>query len=388
MKTTLLHRALCEGISDGKRVPRTLPILVETEVELREASLSHAPVAARGPGWSASGQDERMVEFRWHDGRFFRQSELAMGKDGKLVLDDRGRDFADLGEHVEDRDTRQIMRDAHSELFAPIDFWNPRHLDLAMVADFAAAAERVAENFLVLDGALFERCFEPALVVRWNPTPTGSAVCENGDVSSLRRFVDFTRPDWRGLVPLGQDDQFTPRIGRITRHQMHVRCFSGVEGERVREFMRWLRHRGDVAKVNASAITDLEVLEPSLLSPDHDLAEFGRRVKNMVAWTREAREAVARHSPWEYRKIRDTFELLVARADRVSSVIAALDRGEIEAWTVADAAAELEGELLESFASIKSGKKGLDLAAFLPPPFFGDVNSFPIDLDAPSLSGP
>jgi hypothetical protein len=375
MRFIVRHEGFIKGQPSRYRHVGEMRVNMETPVELRNVSAEYAPVVYRHEDLANPTKD-----FRFHDGSFYSltdHSKLKAARHGSISVEElerhsevtkykdrcKWRGFSSKG-----IGTRGTLAKARS-----LQDWKATNIDATDAHVFSEAVTALASNFIMIGTAMWERCFEPCLEVRWTPSISGTGVTVNmriGDIGGWENAVD--RP---GPHPLPLNAYNRPH----TPHE-HLRCFSALELARANAFIDGLQAGMTAHRVSRNEGQKLIVVEPSLASTDFDALELRRSAKvhiaALMAMSREIKTLI------DTRRVKAIFEQdeTGKRSELLESVLAAYEAGDAPPEDVLDAMSELK-KVLRYASNAFFDKHKISLATYVPPDYFGDVDSFSVDLD-------
>ena len=397
MKILISHDGFVRGQPPRYGRVGELKIDMETVVELREVDRDDAPLAY------LVEDDSRQREVRVLDGVFITplthgpeimdratRGAVGLGMFGSGELTDRYRDRCDWRTFA----SKSISPRGETMKSRSLDDWRAKNIDDSDTHVFVDAIQTTMERFVVLDGKLWTKCFEPCYRVRWGSRYEGVVddcliQVDIHDVKDLHGSVDGDEYDPHGMR------KTAPVIYQVDgeKPKMHSRCFSVMEASLIPIFVEKLKsesrthHVLDMANViKEGGFPKLNVIEPSLCSSDFDVLELGRAARlHIAAWDTFSR-IVKRATG---RKAKDLFnyEEFEHRAARIELALCDFEMGK-----------ESPEALLETMALLRQGMKyGIrktwdavvtDFSWFLPPEYFGDVDNMTIDIGATFSSSP
>ncbi|MCV9964160.1 hypothetical protein OIU34_19950 [Pararhizobium sp. BT-229] len=387
MRFFVSHIGFVKGRPPRYRHVGEMQVLMETPVEVRKVRQADAPVVYKLESL-ASGTEE----YRWIDGNFYRLAahrKLKDARHGTISVEHLERDLS-VRKYRERCDWRSFSSNGIGPrgTLAParhLHDWKAAEIDDSAAHVFSDAVKELAESFVVIGTALWERCFEPCLVVQWKPSLGGKHVhvtLDVGDAGGPDAFLDpSSRDRWPGM-------HSGPYEGVGGTHaREHLRCFSALEWDRANAFIDGLKAKATDFRISRNDGRKLVIVEPQLASQEFDVLELRRsariHVSALAAMTREIRMFMETKQ-WKAIFAQDEFE---TRAAQLEFVLADFEAGKAPPEDVLDAMAELRRGLAYASKAFDAKAK-IDLAAFVPPEYFGDVDSFSIDIDlASSPSG-
>lgn len=383
MRFFVTHTGFVKGRPPRYRHVGEMPVLMETPVEVRKVAAAHAPVVYR---LHEVGSD--IAEFRFIDGSFYRRSSQQKLKDARHGTISVERLQAETSiQKYKDRcnwrsyssngiGARGTLADARH-----LHEWKAAEIDDSDASVFSDAVTAIAENFVVVGTSLWERCFEPCLMVRWTTSLDGSHVhawMRIDNVGGPDGVIDGDRPD--GL-PSMHDSPYR-RVGHREPRE-HLRCFSARELARAKSFIDGLTAGAENFRVSLNIGVDLVVEEPLLASADFDLIELRRSARTHVSALEAMSHEIKRNVSQTKSKAIFAQDEFDARAVDLELALEAFESGKGPPEDVLDTMAELRRGLIYASRAF-AAKANVNLSAFVPPEYFGDVDSFSIDLNIAS----
>ncbi|MBY3157295.1 hypothetical protein HFO56_33765 [Rhizobium laguerreae] len=378
MRFVVSHVGFIKGQPPRYRHVGEMQVRMGTSVEIRKVSPTNAPIV-----YLHEDVANPSIEYRFHDGSFYRLSDhlkLNDARNGTISVErleqqsqlrryeDRcnWRAFASNG--IGTRGTLAAPRSLHE--------WKATKIDVSDAGVFSDAVTALAENFIVIDNAIWERCFEPCLEVRWTPSVDGAHVWVKTSIGYIGG--DQNPVDYTGAHPL--DRSAYDWLGRHQTANEHLRCFSALEPERVSAFIDGLKE--GVANFRDSRNTGqkLKVVEPSLASTDFDALELRRSALVHIAAVRAMNREVNDLMATRRANVIFGQDDFGARSDRLETLLARHEAGDAPPEDVLDAMRELR-KALQYTSKAFEGRYKISLATFVPPEYFGDLDSFAVDLD-------
>lgn len=357
-----------------------MQVLMETPVEIRKVAVADAPVVYR---LQQVGSENS--EFRYIDGFFHRRScpqKLKYARHGTISVERLQAESS-----IQNYKTRCNWRSYSNNGIGPggtlaearrLHEWKAAEIDDSDASVFSDAVTAIAENFVVVGTSLWERCFEPCLVVHWTTSLDGKHVHARMSIDNVGGpdgVIDGDRPD--GL-PSMHDSPYR-RVGHREPRE-HLRCFSAREMARAQSFIDGLTAGAENFRVSRNLSAELVVVEPLLASADFDMIELRRSARTHVsaleAMNREIKATVPRTMSGAI-FAQEEFD---ARAVDLELALEAFEAGKGPPEDVLDAIAELRRGLLYASRAF-AAKANVNLSAFVPPGYFGDVDGFSIDLN-------
>jgi hypothetical protein len=378
MRFVIRHDGFIKGQPPRYRHVGEMPVKMETPVELRKVAGEDAPVVYRREDLASPTK-----EFRFHDGSFYRltdHSKLEDALHGSINVEELQRysavtaykarcDWHSFSSHgIGARGVLPKSRALHD--------WKASNIDTANAHVFSDAVTALAGNFIMIGSAMWERCFEPCLEVRWTPSISGTGVLVSlriGDTGNGETDIDQPGPQ---PLPMNAYDRLVPFL---TPHE-HLRCFSAIELERADAFINGLKKGMSAHRVSRNEGQRLVVVEPSLASPDFDALEIRRSAKIHIS----ALRAMTR----EIKSLKDTQRVKAIfeqdeygnRSAPLEAVLAAYEVGDAPPEDVLDAMVELK-KVLRYASNAFFDRHQISIATYVPPDYFGDVDSFAVDLN-------
>jgi hypothetical protein len=376
MRFFVTHTGFIKGKPQRYRHVGQMTVLMETPVEIRKVPVADAPVVYR-----LHDVGSEITEFRLIDGFFHRKSSQQKLKDarhGTISVERLQQESS-----IQNYKTRCNWRSYSNDGIGPrgtladarlLHEWKAVEIDAVDASVFSDAVTAVADNFVIVGTSLWEKCFEPCLGVLWTTSLDGTHVHARlivDNVGGPNGVVDGERPD--GLPSI--HDSAYRRIG-FRESREHLRCFSAREMGRAKQFIDGLKAGAVNFRVSLNLGVDLVVEEPLLASADFDLMELRRSARTHLA----AVEALAH----EIKKTKINFsqDELHARVSDLHLVLELFEAENGPPEDVLEAMAELKEGLI--YATTAFATKSVNLSAFIPPDYFGDVDSFSIDLNIAS----
>lgn len=383
MRFVVTHIGFVKGRPPRYRHVGEMQVLMETPVEIRKVAAADAPVVYR-----LQQLGKEISDFRLIDGNFYRRScqqKLKYARHGTISVERLQEETS-----IQKYKTRCNWRSYSSNGIGPrgtlaearrLHEWKAAEIDDSDASVFSDAVTALAENFVVIGTSLWERCFEPCLVVHWTRSLNGKHVKARISIDNVggpEGVIDGDRPD--GL-PSMHDSPYRTVGHREPRE--HLRCFSARERARVKAFIDALTAGVENHQVSRNLGSALVVMEPTLASADFDMIELRRSARNHVSALQAMNSEIkASVSQTKSRAIfaQDEFD---ARAVDLQLVLEAFEAGKGPPEDVLDAMAELRRGLVYASRAF-AAKADVNLSAFVPPEYFGDVDSFSIDLSIAS----
>lgn len=378
MRFVIRHEGFIKGQPSRYRRVGEMRVNMETPVELKKVSAEEAPVVYRHEDLANPSR-----EYRFHDGSFYRLTEHSKLKDarhGSISVEQLER-YSEVTKYRDRCNWRAFAsngigtRGTLAKARALQD-WNATDIDATEAHVFSEAVTALAENFVMIGTAMWERCFEPCLEVRWTPSISGTGVTVNmgiGDIGGWENAVDQPGPQ---PLPLNAYN----RLGSHTTPHEHLRCFSALERDRANAFIEGLKAGKTAHRVSRNEGQKLIVVEPSLASPDFDGLELRRSAQVHIcalkAMTREIK------SLKNTQRVNAIFEQddYGNRDAPLEAILASYEAGDAPPEDVLDAMVELK-KVLRYASNAFFDKHRISLATYVPPDYFGDVDSFSVDLD-------
>lgn len=383
MRFVVTHTGFAKGRPPRYRHVGEMQVLMETPVELRKVAATDAPVVYR-----IQQVGSEISEFRFIDGFFYRRScqqKLKYARHGTISVERLQQESS-----IQNYKTRCNWRSYSNNGIGTrgalaearrLHEWKAAEIDNSDASVFSDAVTAIAENFVVVGTSLWERCFEPCLVVHWTPSLDGKHVYARIGIDNIGGpdgVIDGGRPDGR---PSMHDSPYL-RVGYREARE-HLRCFSAREGARVQTFIDRLTAGVENFRVGRNLGADLVVIEPRLASADFDMLELRRSARTHVSALEAMNLEIKASVPQTKSKAIFAQDEFDTRAGGVELALDAFEAGNGPPEDVLDAMAELRSWLIYASRAF-AAKANVNLSAFVPPQYFGDVDSFSIDLNIAS----
>lgn len=386
MRFNVKHIGFVKGRPQRYRHVGEMQVLMETPVEIRKVREVDAPVVYKLESLAAG-----TVDYRYIDGSFYRLAshwKLKDARHGTISVEHLERDIS-VRRYKDRCDWRSFSSNGIGPrgTLAParqLHDWKAAEIDGSAAHVFADAVKELAESFVVVGTSLWERCFEPCIVVHWTPSLDGKHVhvrTDVGDVGGNGSFLDPRGEDrWPGMHP-------GPYDGIGTHAREHLRCFSAIEGGRARAFVDSLRAKATDYRISSDDGKKLVVVKPELASPDFDLLELRRSARILVSAHETMVRELRTFTEAKQRKAMFSQDELFVRAAQLKFVLTDFEAGKSPPEDLLDAMDELRRGLAYAAMTFAAGGK-IDLAALVPPEYYGDIDTFEIDIGiASSPSG-
>ena len=379
MRFFVTHTGFVKGKPPRYRHAGEMPVLMETLVEIRKVAAADAPVVYR-----LHEVGSEIKEFRFIDGFFYRRSSQQKLKDARhgTISVDRLQGDTKVQKYRIRCDWHSYSSNGIGSRGSLADArrlheWRAAEMDDSEASVFSDAVTAIAENFVVIGTSLWERCFEPCLLVNWIKESDNSHAYISmsvDDVGGPNGVVDGDRCD--GLPSLHD----SPYRSVHRQDRLHQRCFSAREIDRANKFIEDLQVGVKNNRISRNIGVDLVVEKPELASSNFDLLELRRSARTFVtaqgAMDREIKKSVGEGTS----KVIFSQDELHTRAVDLELALEAFESGNAPPEDVLDAMAELKKGLIYAKRAFAT-KARVDLSAFVPPDYFGDVDSFSIDLN-------
>lgn len=380
MRLTVRHVGFVRGQPRRYHHVGEMPTFMETRCDIREMASGEAPVVATLTD-TANG---RTMEYRRIDDTYVRP--LAHGPE---ILDIARKGAVGLGVFGGDIEVEYKHR-AEWPKFASrcvgrsvdpreLHEWNATDIDDTDVSVFGAAVRDVLGRIVLIDGRMWENCYEPCMTVRWKNLTDGKArgVVAPGDVSFLHGAPGVASHNSFGLrvtLPTALH-----HIGEASI--MHERCFSLNELDRISNFTETFRGGFEHADVTAERLV---AVDASLCSPDFDALELGRSARlQMASWMAIERELTkATKSKWK--KIVNVPEF-DSRSAEIEFALKDFENNNGSPDELLDAMKDLQRGL-QWVAGAAKGRLGVDVSAWLAPAYYGDPDNMAVELDIAGAS--
>jgi hypothetical protein len=386
MRFIVTHPGFFKGRPPRYRHVGEMQVAMETPVEIRQMAAEFAPVVYR-----IEDIGQGLTEFRFHDGSFYRRSTepvLTLTSSGAISIGllERDTQFRKYRERCNWRSfsgkgigSRGTLADVR-----PLHEWNATEIDDSDTVVFSDAVITLAENFVEIDTTLWERCFEPCLMVHWTPSLDSQYLAArisidhvggpSGEIDGADRRKSMHPSPYESLVAHGTK-------------VAHLRSFSGVEPDRAERFLDELASKATDYRISRNEGRRLKVIRPDLASQNFDALELTRSALTHLA-ALPAMDRAIKHLTSRRSKQRDFYaeDEFNSRAYQLEVTLQDFEAGKVPPEAVIDAMDELR-QGLDYASNAFEAKRSISLSAFVPPKYFGDLDNFNVDLEISSIPG-
>lgn len=392
MRLVVAHEGFIKGQPSRYRHVGEMCVKMETVVDIETVSVDDAPMAYvfenRTKGFTK--------EYRVHDGHFVTPLPSLKRREGALAEQM-------LNIEAFQDDSRYVFRGRYRKLCGWREFasnsignrggtirarelheWNAKHIDDSDACRFSDAVHEVMKDLVVIDGKLWNRCFEPCLTVRWRVSPQVGVKIQVNPFDTRNLHGDLGRDSYdemgnRVIAPTAynykQHEQFT-----------HERCFSVFEKERVREFVKLLQAGAVANKTSVMSEQRLTAVTPDLCTRNYDDLELARSVKtHSASWDNMASTLKSMTGDkWKRRVNVPEFE---SRQYDLESALADFRKGAAAPEDVIEAMSLLR-QGMEWVAGAMKRDYGVNVYEIVPPVYFGDLDNLAVELTLSGLDAP
>lgn len=370
VRVHVTHQGFVRGKPQRYRHVGEMPVLLETCLEIRSVSERDAPdVYRRFKAYSKVGT------YKFHDGHFYRRSaqeKLKAARHGTISVEKLQKDTPSI--RYSTRCGWKSFSDNAVGRGEPrlLDNWKATEMDNSKLPVFEAAVRSVADDYMVVGTSLWERCFEPCLVVQWAVDRTAGAIhvwTGIDHVGDPHGVLDS--PEWNGASPYPSFNG-----GRL----LHRRCFSAKEAARMETFISGLTSPFATSRVSRDLGDELAVETPGLASDDFDDIELRRSAKTVKEAYHGMMRAIRKNNRRRHGLRPDISAQLEHGVARVGQAWDEYAAGRVSPEQLLETI-DLAIAAFEQATEHASTSLGMDLHAFVPPPYFGNLDTFEINLD-------
>jgi len=376
LRLLISHTGFVRGIPPRHRAVGEMPTIIETAVEVAEVRADDAPVVYR-VGTSSP------LDIRCWDSRFYSQvypEFQGMALAGHPISIERLEAKANHKPYTKRFPWRHYVsrlpgRTSWNEP-RRLEDWRAKEVDASDLSVFESAIREVMSNYIWVEGRLWTRCFEPCLEVVWYHQTARSqkgAYMRVGDVANLHGYVDaddFAPDGLRRIQPTASQI----RSATVT----HSRCFSALEPDRARSYLREVGGSDDPA---IGAHWDgIEAIEPSLASRDFDRLELGRSAR-LAAASKDLLYAVLRQDRTQAgcRKLMEGVDLALT-SRRLVEATRAFEEDHGSPEDVVEAIEDVRREMTLVLGRITNVDRRSVIADIVPPPYYGNLDAIGISI--------